>query len=93
MKNMNNSEIQLRDHLFFLLERLDNKLLQRVLDYTSGLVAGAEQTEVNDWWDDLPLDKQAHIDKGLAEIEKGDVISDKDLWAQIKQLFDNQNNK
>jgi hypothetical protein len=69
---------------------MDNKLLKRVLDYTSGLVAGAEQTEVNDWWNDLPLDKQGHIDKGLAEIEKGEIISDEDLRVQIKQLFDNK---
>jgi len=90
---MNNSEIQLRDHLSFLIERLDIKLLQRVLDYTSGLVAGAQQVEDNDWWDDLSPEQQALIDKGLAEIEKGEVVSDDDVRMQVKQLFNKQNNK
>ena len=90
---MNNSELQLRDHLLFLLESLDGKLLQRVLDYTSGLVAGAQQVEDNDWWDNLTDEQQALIDKGLSDIEKGELISDDDVRSKVNQLFENQKNK
>lgn len=89
---MNNSEIQLRDHLIFLLERLDTKLLQRVLDYTSGLVAGAQQVSDsdNDWWDDLSPEQQELIDKGLSDLEKGEVVSDDDFRVQVSKLLDHK---
>lgn len=84
---MNNSEIQLRDTLSYLLNRMDNELLQRVLDYASGLLVGSKGDN-QDWWDDLTLEQQALIEQGKKDIKEGNGIPHDEVKKQIQMLFE-----
>jgi hypothetical protein len=84
---MNNSEIQLRDTLSYLLNRMDADLLQRMLDYASGLLVGSK-SDNSDWWDDLTPEQQALIEKGKLDIQQGRGIPHEEVKKQIQQLFE-----
>lgn len=84
---MNNSEIQLRDTLSYLLNRMDSELLQRVLDYASGLLVGSKGDN-QDWWDDLTLEQQALIEQGKKDIKDGKGIPHDEVKKQIQMLFE-----
>ena len=84
---MNNSEIQLRDTLSYLLNRMDIELLQRMLDFASGLMAGSK-TDNADWWDDLTTEQQELILQGKKDIKDDKGIPHEEVEKQIQMLFE-----
>ena len=87
---MNRSEIQLRDQLLYLLEGMDRKLLQRVYDYTNGLIAGTNDAVNEDWWDSLTDEQKQIIDQGISESGSDELLSEKEMSLKVKALFNNQ---
>jgi hypothetical protein len=85
---MNKSQIKMREQLIYLLEDMDDNLLQRVYDYTNGLLAGLRDDEVNDWWNDLTHEQQQQIEKGQTDIEQDDLLSENEINQAVKALFD-----
>jgi hypothetical protein len=85
---MNKSQIKMREQLIYLLEDMDDNLLQSVYDYTNGLLAGLSDDEVNDWWNDLTHEQQQQIEKGQTDIEQDDLLSENEMNQAVKALFD-----
>ena len=85
---MNKSQIKMREQLIYLLEDMDDNLLQRVYDYTNGLLAGLRDDEVNDWWNDLTPQQQQQIEMGLTDNEQDDLLSENEMNQAVKALFD-----
>ena len=70
---MTQQEIQLRDKLMLLIQEMDAALLQRVTDYTRGLL-DASSEQKHDWWDDLSDSVKQDLEEGLKDIEEGNLI-------------------
>ncbi len=85
---MNKSQNKMREQLIYLLEVMDDNLLQRVYDYTNGLLVGLRDNEVNDWWNDLTPEQQQQIEKGLTDIEQDNLLSENEMNQAVKALFD-----
>ncbi len=78
----------MREQLIYLLEDMDDNLLQSVYDYTNGLLAGLRDDEVNDWWNDLTPQQQQQIEMGLTDNEQVDLLSENGVNQAVKALFD-----
>jgi len=39
-------------------------------------------SEKSDWWDDLTLEQRKKVEKGLADIKAGRVVSSKEVWSK-----------
>jgi predicted transcriptional regulator len=37
-----------------------------------------------DWWDDLTIDQQRHIEEGLSDAENGRTVSSQAFWNKLK---------
>ena len=85
---MNKSQNKMREQLIYLLEDMDDNLLQSVYDYTNGLLAGLMDDEVNDWWNDLTPEQQQQIEMGLTDNVQDDLLSENEMNQAIKALFD-----
>lgn len=71
---MTKAEIKMRTNLIELLQKLDAPLLQRVSDFTQGLLAASDESK-KDWWDELPDSVKEGYYEGMKDIEEGNLIS------------------
>lgn len=44
-----------------------------------------KKNEEKDWWDQLSLDEKAEIEEGLAQADRGEVVSHKEVMAKYKK--------
>lgn len=73
--------IELRSDLHNMIDKItDSNILNAVKTLLSERTAA--QT---DWWDIISDEERAEIEEGLAEADRGDVISHEDVMAKYKK--------
>ncbi|WP_103664061.1 hypothetical protein [Gracilimonas amylolytica] len=60
----------------FVSETNDSEVINAIHDLL------ADHTESTDFWDELSPDQRSKIEEGLRDIEKGKVVSHKDVKAK-----------
>ena len=75
--------MQMREKLILLLQDIDVTLLQRITDYTRGLLDANPETQ-QDWWADLPDSVKEDVEEGLQEIEDGKLIAMEEVLKKYK---------
>lgn len=53
----------------------------KMIEFLEGLRISETTT---DGWDELPESHKVEIEKGLADLEKGNVISSAEFWRRLK---------
>ncbi len=53
----------------------------KMIEFLEGLRASEMQ---KDGWDDLPESHKIEIEKGLADIEAGNVLSSSEFWKRLR---------
>jgi hypothetical protein len=80
---MAQADAKMRKNLIILLKNIDTVLLQRVSDFTQGLLA-ASNSDKTDWWDDLPESVKESYERGMKDIEEGNMITLEEMLKQYK---------
>lgn len=80
---MAQADAQMRKNLITLLKNIDTVLLQRVSDFTKGLLAASNEEEA-DWWDELPDSVKKSYELGMKDIEEGNMISVEDMLKKYE---------
>ncbi len=79
MQNMD--VIELRTDLHNMIDKIsDSNILSAVRTLLSGKIA--TQT---DWWHTISDEERAEIEQGLAEADRGEVISHEEVMAKYKK--------
>lgn len=81
---MTQAEIQLREKLFSVLQNLDLTLLQRVSDFTQGILAASDNHQ-SDWWNELPDSVKEDYEEGLVEMEQGNEMNVDDFLKKYRK--------
>jgi hypothetical protein len=81
---MTQAEIQLREKLIHVLQNLDAALLQRVSDFTQGILAASDNHQT-DWWNELPDSLKKDYDEGLKEMEDGNETDVEDFLKKYRK--------
>lgn len=71
---MTNADIQMRENLISLLQKMDTSLLQRLSDFAQGLLAASSEQDT-DWWDELPDSVKESYERGMKDIEEGNMVT------------------
>lgn len=91
---MTQGDSLMRENLIFLLQNMDSTLIQRISDFTHGLL-NAPKVEEPDWWDDLTEEQQKDLKASLDAIDNGtaEFVSNEEVKDSIKKLLDSKKGK
>lgn len=65
------------DLIHWLTELKDTEVLKQLSAIKEG----------QDWWEDISESEKLAIDKGLAQLDKGKTIANKDVMAEVKAKY------
>jgi hypothetical protein len=74
------SSTEMRKKAKKMLDEADDRMVRMV--YTL-----LEADKEDDWWDDLPKEVQASIDKAIAELDDGKGVSHEVVMKKYKKWF------
>lgn len=85
------SDSLMRENLIFLLQNIDPALIQRISDFTHGLL-NAPKVEEPDWWDDLTEEQQEELKKNLDAVDNNtaEFVSHDEVKNDIRKLLDSK---
>ncbi len=73
------STAELKSYLHkVIVETEDTSILKKIKNYVASL------TKEKDWWDELGEAEKASIQEGLAQAERGELISHEEAMKKIK---------
>lgn len=67
-----------RTKLISWIEQLSDP---NVLDFLNGIM---QSNTEKDWFDELSLTQQSHLNEGLEDMENGKVVSSEQFWNKLK---------
>jgi len=73
--------IALRSDLHNMIDKITDS---NILNAVKTLLSEKAATQT-DWWDEISDEERAEIKEGLAETEKGEVISHEEVMAKYKK--------
>ena len=81
-----NSTAEIKNNLFeFIVKTNDVNILTQIQDYFKQL-----KPEDADWWDELSMNQQENINRGLEQLEKGERIHHREVKARIRKLIESK---
>ena len=81
-----NNTAEIKNNLFeFIVKTNDVNILTQIQDYFKQL-----KPEDVDWWDELSLNQQESINRGLEQLERGERIPHEDVKKRINQLIESK---
>jgi predicted transcriptional regulator len=81
---MSSINISNKQDLIKLIQTMDDALLQRVADFTKGLLQGS-QANNQDFWDELPQSVKDGYEEGMKDIEQGNLIPMEEVMKKYRQ--------
>jgi len=73
--------IELRTDLHKMIDKITDS---NVLHAVKTLLSDKSAIQ-SDWWETISVAERAEIEQGLADVEKGDVISHEEVMAKYKK--------